>query len=297
MGINCFHLAKSLEESLSLLAQWGEGAQICAGGTDVMVALRNGSLDPQKTCFIDVSRVPELSFIRIADGRQNVEIGSTVTHAKIAADRLVGKSSLILGEASHSVGSVQVRNRGTIGGNILTAAQCADTVPALLALNAELVLMNTNRATRTIPMGEFFPEPKKTAIRTDEILILIRYPALDDNAWSGSFHKLIRRATLAKARLSFATLALVSAAGTIEDVRISIGSTLPTPGRFTPAEELLQGKNPSRELVEAAADACVEHMRQKVGRRWSSEYKEPVVRNVVTRELSVVLGLESHHAQ
>jgi len=261
------------------------------------VALRNGSLEPHKTVFIDISRVPELSFIRMDDARQSVEIGSTVTHAKVASDPLVGKSSLILTEASHSVGSLQIRNRGTIGGNILTAAQCADTVPALLALDAELVLMNTNGATRTVPMGNFFPEPKKTGIRNDELLMLIRYPALDANAWTGSFYKLIRRAAVAKARLSFAILALVSRAGTIEDVRISIGSTLPTPGRFPPVEELLRGKRPSPELVEAAADACVAYTRQKAGQRWSSEYKEPVVRNIVTQELSTVLGLENQHAR
>jgi CO/xanthine dehydrogenase FAD-binding subunit len=262
-----------------------------------MVALRNGNLGPRKTCLIDVSHVSELSFIRMDDAGQNVEIGSGVTHAKIAADRMVKESSLILGDACHSVGSVQIRNRGTIGGNILTAAQCADSVPALLALDAKLLLMSTNGATRTVPLGEFFPEPKKTAIRTDELLISIRYPALVGEGWTGSYYKLIRRAAVAKARLSFATLAFVSNGGTIGDVRISIGSTLPTPGRFGPAEKLMQGKIPSVEIVEAAADACVQYMAQIVGRRWSSEYKEPVVRDVIRRELASVLGLENHHAR
>jgi CO/xanthine dehydrogenase FAD-binding subunit len=296
MAVSCFFLARSLREALELLARWGEEAQVSAGGTDVMVALRNGNLEKNKTCLIDVSRVPELSFIRGDDAGRSVEIGSGVTHATISADRLVEESSLILGKASSSVGSPQVRNRGTIGGNILTAAQCADTIPALLALDADLVLMNTSGATRTLGMEDFFPEPKKTAIRADELLMAIRYPALV-GSWSGSYYKLIRRAAVAKARLNFATLALLSASGAVEDVRISIGSTLPTPGRFAAAEKLLRGEKPSRGLISAAADACVEYMTEKAGRRWSSEYKEPVVRNIIARELAAVLGVENHNAQ
>ncbi len=296
MVMKGYYLARSLEEGLSLLSQWGAEAQICAGGTDVMVAMRSGNLDPRKSCLIDISRVPELSFVRVDGARQIVEIGSCTTHAEIAADVLVEKSSLILGQASRSVGSPQTRNRGTIGGNVLTAAQCADTIPALLALEAELVLLNTRGITRTLPINEFFPEPKKTAIRADEILMSVRYLSLLDKAWRGAYYKLIRRAAMAKARLSFAALARVSTVGMIEDVRISIGSTLPTPGRFTPAEELLRGRRPSRELVEAAADACVEYMEQDAGRRWSSDYKEPAVRNVMARQLTGILGLENSHA-
>ena len=260
-----------------------------------MVALHNRSLDPRKTHFIDISRVPELSFIRLADAGKIVEIGSGTRHATIAADTLVEDSSLILGQASRSVGSQQIRNRGTIGGNILTAAQCADTIPALLALNAELILMEASGSSRTVPMVEFFPKPKKTAIGPGELLISIRYPRLDRGSWRGSYYKLIRRAAVAKARLNFATLALVSVAGIIEDVRISIGSTLPTPGRFTPAETLLRGRRPSRDLVETAADACAEYMEQEAGTRWSSEYKVPAVRNIIRRQLASVLGLENGH--
>jgi CO/xanthine dehydrogenase FAD-binding subunit len=90
---------------------------------------------------------------------------------------------------------------------------------------------------------------------------------------------------------------LVNAAGLIEDARISIGSTLPTPGRFTPAEALLKGKVPSRHLVEEAAEVCASYMIEKAGRRWSTEYKLPAVKNVMRRELAAVLGVGTSHAE
>jgi CO/xanthine dehydrogenase FAD-binding subunit len=195
------------------------------------------------------------------------------------------------------VGTPQIRNRGTIGGNILTAAQCADTIPVLLVLDAELVLRNTKGNERTLSLRDFFTGPQSTAIGPNELLMLIRYPSLGDGRWKGTFYKLIRRAAVAKARLNFAILVRVSAGGSIEKARTSIGSALPTPGRFTPAEELLKGKKPSRELVEAAAEACVDYVREKAGRRWSVEYKEPVVRNVMIRELAGLLDLEDRHAE
>ncbi len=295
MAIHQFFTANSIDSALALLAEHGDSAVLTAGSTDVMVALRAGNLSSKKTCLIDISRIPALSFIR-KSGKW-IEIGSGTTHALVSADPLVRSSSLILGEASHSVGSPQIRNRATIGGNIITAAQCADTIPALLALDAELVLRDTKGSERILPIRDFFPSAKKTAIRNDELLISIRYAPLDDSGWKGSYYKLIRRAAVAKSRLNFATLVRRSAKGIIEEARISIGSTIPAPGRFGPAEEVLVGNKPSAELVSAAAAACVDFIIKKAGKRWSSEYKEPVVRNVMRRELEKVLGLEGNHAE
>jgi CO/xanthine dehydrogenase FAD-binding subunit len=228
-----------------------------------------------------------------AGGR--LAIGAAVTHARIAGDPLVAAASLILGMAAHSVGSPQIRNRGTIGGNVLTAAQCADTIPALLVLDAELRLRNSAGTERIVAIRDFFPKPKCTAIRSDELLMDIRFASLAGTNWKGSYYKLIRRAAVAKSRLNFATLASLAADGTIAEARISIGSTLPTPGRFTVAEQLLKGQRPSAALVDAAAEACTAYMIEVAGRRWSAEYKEPVVRNLARRQLALVLGLEATH--
>ena len=324
MGIERFLQPKSLEEALALLGAEGEKAQVVAGGTDVMVALRNGSLDPRRTCFIDIGRIEGLAGVRTLAGSSGlpvtglriVELGSATTHAVLTSDATVRDSSLILGMAAHCVGSPQIRNRGTLGGNIVTAAQCADTIPALLALDAELVLRKAGGGERVVAIRDFFPSPKRTAIAPDELMTAVRYTALSrSEGWLGSYYKLIRRAAVAKARLSFAILVRISAEGVLTDARISIGSTLPTPGRFPTAEALLRGtpvgplgksgapqpagtgadKGALRERVDAVADACVDYLIQQAGRRWSSEYKEPAVRNVVRRELSVLLGLEAAH--
>jgi carbon-monoxide dehydrogenase medium subunit len=292
MSIERFHIAHTIDEALALLAKEGSSAQILAGGTDLLVALRAGALDTGKTAFIDISRIPELSRLTLNAPGGQCQLGPCLTHHRIAEDAGLGRASLILGQASHSVGSPQIRNRGTVGGNILTAAQCADTIPALLALDARLLLRDTKGKDRTVAITDFFPAPKKTAIRPDELLLGISFASLAGKSWRGSYYKLIRRAAVAKSRLNFAVLIKTDPQGKIDEARISIGSTLPTPGRFTPAEDLLKGNKPSIELAQAAAEACSAYMIQVAGRRWSAEYKEPVVRNLARRQILKVFGLE-----
>ncbi|MFH2114157.1 MAG: FAD binding domain-containing protein [Spirochaetota bacterium] len=295
MSIERFHIAQSIDEAMDLLAREGDEARILAGGTDLLVALRAGVLDAGKTSFIDVSRIPELSRLTLNGTDGQCRLGSCVTHHRIASDAALDLGSIILGQASYSVGSPQIRKRGTIGGNILTAAQCADTIPALLVLDAQLDLRDTRGNCRTVAIKDFFPAPKKTAIKPDELLLNIRFLSLAGKPWKGSYYKLMRRAAVAKSRLNFAVLITTDLQGKIGEARISIGSTLPIPGRFTPAEEVLKGNKPSVELARAAADACTAYMIQVAGRRWSAEYKEPVVRNLVKRGILAAFGLEAQH--
>jgi len=286
--------ASCVEEALDVLGRRGPEVLICAGGTDVMVALRAGALPPEKRVLLDVSRIAALSGVRELDGGAEIEVGSLTTHALASQDAVLARSSIILPRACRSVGSPQVRNRGTVGGNVLTAAQCADTIPALLSLNASAVLAAPGGRERIVPLADFFPAPKRSAIEADELLTALRFPSLGPR-WRGSFYKLIRRAAVAKARLSFAFLARLSPDGVVEDARLSIGAALPVPARFEAAEALLRGSAPSAELVEDAAEACAAQMAAATGKRWSSPYKNPVLRAVARRELAAMLGLEAPH--
>lgn len=287
MALEQYYLAESLDEVLSLMARDGEGSLLMAGGTDLMVSLRAGALKTGAKSIIDVHRVPELKTLRIRDGY--VEIGAAVTHADIAAHAGVAAASLLLHVACGSVGSPQIRNRGTLGGNIVTAAQCADTIPALLVLDAEVRLRSASGKERVLPVRDFFPGPKKTSLGSDEVLVSVRFPSLEGTGRRGYFYKLIRRAAVAKSRLNIALLFKKDGDGRIADARISIGSTLPVPGRFTSVEELLTGEIPTDELLEDAAAACSDFMIRIAGHRWSTEYKEPAVRGMAKRGFEEIL--------
>ena len=289
MAIQGFLLAKSIPEALHSLEKLSPNGKFVCGGTDVVVAMHGDGLSAQCT-LIDISSIAELHFIRKDEGC--IEIGAATSMALLAENDLLAASSLILGKAAHSVGSPQIRNRASIGGNIITAAQCADTIPALLALNARLVLLNTRNEKRVIPVADFFTGPKTTDIAPNELLVAIRFPSLEGKNYQGSYYKLIRRAAVAKSRLNFAILMQRGEDGVVQDLRISIGSALSVPGRFVAAEAIMIGETPTAALAREVAVRCSQQVVEQTGRRWSSAYKLPVIEDVMYRQLIQLLGFE-----
>jgi CO/xanthine dehydrogenase FAD-binding subunit len=289
MAIQGFLLAKSIPEALHVLEKLSPNGKFVCGGTDIMVAMHGDTL-PQQCTLIDISSIDELHFIRKDDGC--IEIGAATSMACLAESDLVAKSSHILQQAAHSVGSPQIRNRASIGGNIITAAQCADTIPALLALNARLVLLNTRNEKRVIPVADFFTGPKLTAIAPNELLVAVRFPSLEGENYQGSYYKLIRRAAVAKSRLNFAIIMRRDQDGVVQDLRISIGSALSIPGRFMAAEAVMIGELPTVAMAKEVAERCSRQVVEQTGRRWSSAYKLPVIEDVMYRQLIQLLGFE-----
>ncbi len=288
MGIEKYIQVTSISEVLSCLGGTSPARIIC-GGTDMVISLREGSLGEHIT-LVDISRVKELQ--QITQDGQDIEIGAAAVMADIAESSCIAESSLILHHAARSVGSPQIRSRGTIGGNIVTSAQCADTIPALLALDAQITLMNSEQSVRTLPISQFLTGPKQTDIRNDELLISVRFPSLAGGVYRGSYYKLIRRAAVAKSRMSFALISAQDRQGIVEDIRISIGSALSTHGRFKEAEKMLIGKKASLDAVEKTAECCVSQVVEQTGIRWSSAYKLPVIKDVLCRELETLLEME-----
>ncbi len=283
-----FLVAKTKSEAIALLDTYKEKAKLIAGGTDLMIEMRHNRLPGGASAVIDISKLSELSYIK-KDG-EVIRIGAGTTHADIAASDLIKRESLILQDASNSVGSPQIRNRATVGGNIVTAAQCADTAPALIALEATVVL-ESKGGRREVAIGDFFPGPKKSDVRPDELVTEIYFPSIA-KGFGASFEKLIRRKAVAKSRLNFAVIAKKDASGMVEDIRIAIGSALPATGRFPTVEKLLLGKRPDEELLQAAGEAASAYMIEKSGYRWSTDYKKPVVERVTARNLARALEVE-----
>ena len=275
-----YYSPHSLSEACTVLAEFGADARILAGGTDVLIELRKQGAKSSKA-IVDITWIQSLTGIE--ESGNSIVIKPLVTHSEILQSKIVEKHAPLLRAAVAGIGSPQIRNRGTVGGNIMNAAACADTVPPLIALDA-IVKLHSSKGERDVSLSEFFVRPYVTVAKSDEILVEIRFPKLPGNARS-SFVKLGRRNALSIARLSVAAVLARSDAGVITDARIVPGAAFPTWQRVTEAEKVLIGQQLSRELCHEAGRKVSEVMISFTGRRWSTEYKEPVIAVLVRRAL------------
>lgn len=275
-----YYSPRSLSEACGLLAEFGADARILAGGTDMLVELRKQSAKSLKA-IVDITRIQTLRGIE--ESGNSIVIKPLTTHGEILRSTIVEKHALLLKAAVAGIGSPQIRNRGTIAGNIMNAAACADTVPPLIALGATIRL-HSSKGEREMELSEFFVKPYVTIARPDEVLVEVRFPKLPGNARS-SFIKLGRRNALSIARLSVAAVLAKSEAGVITDARLVPGAALPKWQRVAEAEAVLIGQKPSRALYVEAGKRVSEVMISFTGRRWSTEYKEPVIGVLVRRAL------------
>lgn len=281
----------SLAECLELLSHHREKARLFAGGTDLMVEFR---ADDQKLkdveLVIDISQLSELKIIE-SDG-DLISIGSALTFTEIINNSVLEKYAPFFTESCRTVGSPQIRNTGTIGGNIGTASPASDSVPPLVAMNSKLTLVSTE-GTRMILLSDFIEGAGRTSIQPDEIIRSIQFKKLKPES-GFSFVKLGRRKTLAIARMNVAAYVEVGIDGTVKDIRIVPGSATPVTKRITEAENMLLGKTPSYELHEAIGKKVSEKMIGMTGIRWSTPYKEPVIASLVKRALNEATGVQEN---
>jgi xanthine dehydrogenase iron-sulfur cluster and FAD-binding subunit A len=270
----------TVAEACSVLAEHGADASILAGGTDLLIELRRSSAKWPKL-IIDISRVSELGGIVESDG--HLVIRPLATHTQLQRSDLLRRWAPLLASAAASIGGPQIRNRGTIGGNIMNAAACADTVPPLIALGATVTLQS-KAGSREMNLGELFLQPYQTKANPDELLTAIRLPALPATARS-AFIKLGRRNALSITRLSVAAILQIGDDGRITGARIVPGAAFPSWRRVTEAEQMLFGEKPAASLFTAVGRKVSEEMIKETGRRWSTEYKEPVLAVLVRRAL------------
>lgn len=278
-----FESPGTLLEACELLKGNKGEFRLIAGGTDLIIEMRQKKL--RSETLINIGLLEELNYIR--EDNEFIYIGAGTTHSVLSENTIIRKNVSFLADAAKAIGSPQTRNRGTIGGNILTAAQCADTIPPLLVLDADLKLISIN-GSRSVPIEDFFVSPKKTAIKLDEILMEIKIKKPDPSG-RAVFKKLIRRKAVAKARINFSAYALQDSIGVIGDIRIAPGSVTPVHMRFHEAEDILRGKIPDLALVKEAALKVSEMMVRVTGQRWSTPFKEPVLKIMAERGLLEIL--------
>lgn len=282
-----YHKPQNISELNNLLGEYGTDAQIIAGGTDLLVESRYSEHKLSKR-WIDISSINELK--KINKEINYIHIGPMVTHSEIIRNDLVKKYIPLLADACRKIGSLQIRNKGTIGGNICNASPCADSIPALMALDARLVIESED-GEKNLPIAEFFIKPYQTILKTSNWLKEIRIKKMESDD-RFAFIKLGRRNAVAISRMSFAVIIKLNNDDVIEGSKFVPGSVFPIWRRVTEVEEFLNGKQPTEKLFDQAGKIVADTMIQTSGRRWSTPYKEPVVEALTSRVLCKAAGLE-----
>jgi CO/xanthine dehydrogenase FAD-binding subunit len=274
--------ASSVAEAVTLLNEPGLKSRPLAGGTDLVLLLRTDS--PICDRVVDISLIPELH--RIYRHGDRVTIGAAASFSEVMASSSVAETAPVLVQACRQVGAVQIRNMGTLGGNVANAAACADSLPALVCLDA-IAHVVTPQGSHEWPVSELVSGPNRTIIPAGGLLVSLSYQVPLPGSRS-VFLKLGRRNAMAISRLTVAALGRLDSAGRIAEARLVLGSATPQIRRSTVVEDGLLGQVPGHELYRSAARLAADEMARLAGRRWSSEYKEPALMAMTARALACV---------
>ena len=267
-------IPNTLDEALALLTDLG-GRPI-AGGTDLIPLMHTDKFRPEQ--LIDLSRLSALRHIR-HEGDGLVRIGALTTHAQLETSALLWQQATALAQAARSVGGVQTRQRGTLGGNLVHASPAADVALALLALEAQVTLHSLSGA-RQLPLSEFLTGPGQTARHDDELLTQVSF-VMPGPASGSAFRKLGKRSAMIIAVVGVAAVLLLGD-GLIQDARIALGSVAPTVIRAPQAEALLRGQPPGEALFRKAGEVAQGEAQPIDDFRASAEYRRRMV-GVLTR--------------
>ncbi|GAB4481044.1 MAG: hypothetical protein OHK0031_02630 [Anaerolineales bacterium] len=287
MWQNYFNVS-SLQEAIQILAERAPAARIVAGGTDLLLEMERG-LRPGLNTLIDVSRIPGLDEIRL-DENGVIHLGALVTHNAVVASALLRERALPLAQAAWEVGSPQIRNRGTLAGNLITASPANDTITPLMALNASLRLLSM-RGERVVPLREFYTGVRKSVIQPDEVLTEIFFPAMTPDE-RGIFIKLALRRAQAISLVNIAIILRLKG-DNVERAAITLGAVAPTIIHARAAEEFLAGKPLSAETMARAAELVAAAATPIDDVRASAAYRRHACGVIARRGLESILGKQN----
>jgi carbon-monoxide dehydrogenase medium subunit len=280
-----YHKPKDVGEAIAFLGKYGEKASILAGGTDLLVELKKRLKAPSH--IIDIKGISSLDRITLEPGG-HLRIGSLVTMATLGKHPALVNGLGVLSMAASKLGSWQVRNRATLGGNICNASPSGETLPALLCLNAQLKLEGTH-GERVVPVEDFFLGPGESAAAVGEILTEIVIPPPPDKSF-GVYKKLALRKAMDLAVIGVAVLGFFDLFGDcFKDIRIGLGAVAPTPIRAKKAEIVLTGKRVNGDLIEEAASVASSESRPLTDIRGSEWYRREMIRHLVEESIREIL--------
>lgn len=272
---------QTLNEALSLLAQYGPEAKVLAGGTDLIPQMRWGEVKPGYV--VGLHRIEELREIKYEDG-QGLRLGSMTRISEIERSDVIRKHYPLLNKSALVLGSAEIRNKATVGGNLCTAAPSADMAPSLLVLGAQAVISSKGGEKR-VPLEEFFTGPKKTILDKGEILVRLEIPPPEPLS-AGEYIKLGRRNAMEIAIISVAAfLTLEPDRKTSKRARVALGTAAPTPIRAKEAEKILSGQGLDEEIIVKAAEAASMESSPRTSWRTTEEYRREMIRVLSRRAI------------
>lgn len=280
-GFN-YHKPATVKEALDLLEK-NPRIVLMAGGTDLLVEIKKGLRSPDN--IVSLSEIKALK--RIEEDDKAIYIGATLTINDIIASPLIRKFLPALADAASKIGSAQVRNSGTIGGNICTAASCCDTAPILMALNASLEIVGSN-GVKTVPLKDFFIFNKKTILTEKEIVSRVIVPK-PKSGHGAHYEKFGLREACCISVVSAATMVLIKD-NACEDACVVIGAVAPTPKISIKASEILKGKKISdiaenSVLLEQAGQAATDDSIPIDDIRGGAQYRRDILKVITQRSI------------
>jgi CO/xanthine dehydrogenase FAD-binding subunit len=270
---------KTLEAALSLLKEQGEGAHVMAGGTDVVVKMTHGRLKPK--AIISLREIDGLNEIRF-HAEEGLTIGATARLAEVASHPDILNHYPALAYAVSCMANVEVRNMGTVVGNLCNAAPSADSAPPLMVMGAEVSLASLN-GTRRLPLADFFKGPGITAMQRGEIMNSIHVP-LPSPKSGVSYKRISARCGVDIAAVCVGAMTQFNGKGCTQ-TKIVLGAVAPVPMRAIQTEGILQGQEWNQQLINKAGEQAAQEAKPISDMRASAEWRKKMVAVLTQRAL------------
>ena len=284
--INNYFEASSLKEAIEYLIN-NENAQIIAGGTDVLIKTRERKTGYVDKDLIGIMNIPEINEIHL-DEKDNIIIGATARFTEVEDNEIIRKFIPSLCTAVGSVGGPQIRNMGTIGGNIANGATSADSASTLFALDAVVRIVSKD-GQREVPIKEFYLGPGKVSLEKDEIVTAFVIAKENYEGYKGEYIKYSHRKAMDIATLGCSVMIKVKGE-VIEDLKIAYGVAGPTPVRAKSAESYSIGKKVSEEVLDEIGELCLKDTSARDSWRASKAFREQLIRELLKRAIKNALG-------
>ncbi|MEA1939330.1 MAG: xanthine dehydrogenase family protein subunit M [Candidatus Caldatribacteriota bacterium] len=281
---------QKIEEALEILSGYVKEIKVIAGGTDLLVQYYDQLYEVNS--WLDLKNIKELKGIKIYQNQ--MVIGAMATHKQLEMSGEIQRYFPVLSQAAADIGSPQIRNRGTIGGNIVNASPAGDLLPPLMAYQAQFKLVSRKKE-MIIPAEEFFLGPKKTVLKPDQLLTQIILPLPFEKTY-GSWIKIGKRKSLIIATITLALLVEMTEDNkTIEDVRTCLGSVSPTPIEIKEIREKMIGKKFSELDFNQLGQIVEDKISPIDDIRGTKEYRKDVAKNIMINALEEISSARRSH--
>lgn len=278
-----FFAPRKIEEALEILSKYGKGIKVIAGGTDLLIQYYDRLYEVNG--WLDLKNIKELKDIRIH--KNQIEIGAMVSHAQLEKSEDIKEYFPVLNQAAADIGSPQIRNRGTVGGNIVNASPAGDLLAPLMAYDAQFRLLSI-QGEKIVPAEEFFIGPKKTILEPAQLLTQIILPLPSERTY-GCWIKIGKRKALIIATITLALVVEMAEDNkTVKDVRTCLGSVAPTPIEIEEIREKMIGKKFSELDFNQLGQIVEDKISPIDDIRGTREYRKDVAKNIMINALKEI---------